>query len=291
MFRQTFPSIDKIPKCVYPGVDIHQYDRLPDQTDPVALKSPIHSTRPTILSINRFEEKKNIKLVLEAFVQLRERIESAAVADHSDLPRLVLAGGYDERLVDNRRTLQALQEIIPPNLTHATLTNQDSQEFDSPDIMFLLNVSQDAKLALLNARSTKLLAYTASNEHLGIGPLEGMACRLPVVAVDSGGPKETISDGITGFLIPPDPTSWTQTIERILSMDHAEHQKMGEAGRQRVIKLFSTEVMAKRMEQAILDLVQSDPSSDIWLETGFYALIAVLLLPILAIAIAVSKTI
>ena len=44
------------------------------------------------------------------------------------------------------------------------------------------------------------LLYTPSGEHFGIVPLEAMHCRLPVVAVNDAGPKESVADGITGFL-------------------------------------------------------------------------------------------
>ena len=44
------------------------------------------------------------------------------------------------------------------------------------------------------------LLYTPSGEHFGIVPLEAMHCRLPVVAVNDAGPKESVADGVTGFL-------------------------------------------------------------------------------------------
>ncbi|MEW5946209.1 MAG: glycosyltransferase [bacterium] len=40
-------------------------------------------------------------------------------------------------------------------------------------------------------------------EPMGISVLEAMSAGVPVVAADSGGPKEIIEDGVTGFLVPP----------------------------------------------------------------------------------------
>lgn len=46
------------------------------------------------------------------------------------------------------------------------------------------------------------LLYTPANEHFGIVPIESMYLECPVIAISSGGPKETVSDGITGYLTP-----------------------------------------------------------------------------------------
>ncbi|KNE92587.1 hypothetical protein PSTG_14020 [Puccinia striiformis f. sp. tritici PST-78] len=281
VFRKTLTTINKQPKVVYPGVDINIYNR-PDTDQSNQEKGAIYSERPTILSINRFEEKKNINLILQAFIHLRE---GTSTSESSQAPRLVLAGGYDERLMDNRRTLKALQEGVPSELSYLTLTTENIHTAKvSPDVLFLLNVSQEHKLALLHANSTKLLGYTASNEHLGIGPLEAMACRLPVLAVDSGGPRETVSHTSTGFLVPPDPEKWARSIQNILAMDDQERAQIGNAGRERVVELFSTQVMAKHFERAIVDILSNQSNrTDIWLERGFFHLLAVILIPILSL--------
>ena len=43
-----------------------------------------------------------------------------------------------------------------------------------------------------------------------------MYARLPVVAVNSGGPTESVVDGETGFLVPPDPAAFATALSRIL---------------------------------------------------------------------------
>ena len=42
--------------------------------------------------------------------------------------------------------------------------------------------------------------YTPDREHFGIVPIEAMQEKTPVIAVNSGGPKETVVHGKTGFL-------------------------------------------------------------------------------------------
>jgi glycosyltransferase involved in cell wall biosynthesis len=49
-----------------------------------------------------------------------------------------------------------------------------------------------------------------AGEHFGIVPIEAMYCQLPVVAVNDGGPTETVVDGLTGFLCDPDPESFAE---------------------------------------------------------------------------------
>ncbi|WAQ89239.1 hypothetical protein PtA15_10A663 [Puccinia triticina] len=283
VFGRTMTSITKQPKVVYPGVDVNIYDcPKADQIDQQKT-SVIHSDRPTILSINRFEQKKDINLLLQAYIQLRKSDNTAS--NPTLAPRLVLAGGYDERLMDNRQTLKALQESVPNDLVQLTLSTEEIVERAErvPDVLFLLNVSQEHKLALLHARSTKLLGYTASNEHLGIGPLEAMACRLPVLAVDSGGPRETVSHQRTGFLVPPDPETWAHSIRNILDMDDHQRRLIGDAGRKRVQELFSTDVMGKHFEHAIRDTLSPAHQTDLWLEPGFLRLLAILVIPFLTI--------
>ena len=44
-------------------------------------------------------------------------------------------------------------------------------------------------------------------EHFGIVPLEAMAAMRPVIACDSGGPRESVLHGETGYLCRPDPVA------------------------------------------------------------------------------------
>ncbi|KAF8121627.1 hypothetical protein EV363DRAFT_1561100 [Boletus edulis] len=63
--------------------------------------------QPTLISLNRFEMKKNAALAIEAFALLRDKASTQHLTRNM---RLVLAGGYDPRLEDNIRTLNGLVE-------------------------------------------------------------------------------------------------------------------------------------------------------------------------------------
>jgi glycosyltransferase involved in cell wall biosynthesis len=64
--------------------------------------------------------------------------------------------------------------------------------------------SLDNKDLVAKLRSAHVLVVPSSYEGFGIVYLEGMAFGLPAIATTAGGASEIISDGETGYLIPPD---------------------------------------------------------------------------------------
>jgi glycosyltransferase involved in cell wall biosynthesis len=89
--------------------------------------------------------------------------------------------------------------------------------------------------------------HAAESEGLGKTILEAMAHRLPVVAFPVGGVRESVQDGVTGFLPSAgDVEEFARRVERLLR-DGALARRMGEAGRERVERHFSPRNMAERM--------------------------------------------
>jgi glycosyltransferase involved in cell wall biosynthesis len=71
--------------------------------------------RPSMmLSINRFERKKNIGLAIEAFALLHKPSSALTPAQLSQT-QLVIAGGYDERVHENKEHYQELKEMASRN--------------------------------------------------------------------------------------------------------------------------------------------------------------------------------
>ncbi len=69
-------------------------------------------------------------------------------------------------------------------------------------------------------------------------PLEAAAMQLPVVATTVDGCVEAVADGVTGILVPPyDSQALAQALELLITSPELR-EKMGQAGRQRVLEKF-----------------------------------------------------
>jgi len=89
-------------------------------------------------------------------------------------------------------------------------------------------------------------------EGFGIVFLEAAACGVPQVAGRSGGAHEAVDDGVTGLVVqrPDEPRDVAAALERLLD-DPAERARMGAAGRDRAVRDFSYEVLARRLGVAL----------------------------------------
>jgi glycosyltransferase involved in cell wall biosynthesis len=92
-------------------------------------------------------------------------------------------------------------------------------------------------------------------ESLGMVHVESMAMACPVVSMNNGGPAETIADGVTGYLVPPDDPA--ALAERVLALlrDPAQRSRMGAAGRERVLAHYSAAGYASRFSQLVESLL------------------------------------
>ena len=95
------------------------------------------------------------------------------------------------------------------------------------DIIFIRDPDEGE---LLSAYSSSYgLLFPSLNEDWGLTPLEAMGFGKPVIAVRQGGPAESVLDGQTGILAPPEPGAFAAAMAR-LAGDPALARKMGEAG-------------------------------------------------------------
>ncbi len=86
-------------------------------------------------------------------------------------------------------------------------------------------------------------------------PLEAAAMELPVVATQVDGCAESVLDGVTGLLVPPqDSRALAEAIERLL-LNPVLRKIMGQAGRQRALKDFKPEVLWELLYKQYLDLL------------------------------------
>ena len=152
---------------------------------------------------------------------------------------LVLAGGYDPRLVENREYFHEL-------------TTEATQLGIMDQVRFMPSFSADQKSSLMKACVAVL--YTPSNEHFGIVPIEAMAAGRPVIACNSGGPRESVRHGVTGYLCESDPDEFAAAMIRLLS-DEAAAAQMGEAARLHACANFSRTAFGASLDATLLSLI------------------------------------
>lgn len=103
----------------------------------------------------------------------------------------------------------------------------------------------------------RAVVLSAFNEDQGLTPLEGMACGKPTIAVNRGGPKESVVNGETGFLTEPVPEDFARAMVA-LGADAALAQEMGLAGIERV-KDFTWERFIDVFDREIDRIIASKP--------------------------------
>jgi glycosyltransferase involved in cell wall biosynthesis len=100
-----------------------------------------------------------------------------------------------------------------------------------PRVTLLGRVS-DAELAELYARC-RAVAFIPYEEDFGLVALEAMALGKPVITcTDSGGPRELVQDGVTGFVADPQPEAIGAAIRSLWS-GRALRTQMGRAAAER----------------------------------------------------------
>lgn len=281
VYRSTFPWFRiRSLRVIYPCVDT----KGSEQRDASAQTS-LWPDKKLLLSINRFEGKKDLSLAVEAYARLTGQERSKA--------KLVIAGGYDPMIHENVRAHKALQELADSlQLSHATFKPQDTaltdMSTDDVDVLFLLSVPQELKARLL--QSASILVYTPTNEHFGIVPLEAMLAGVPVLATNTGGPLETIYDGRTGWLRSPHKTAqWTDVMRKPLIPSAADSLvKMGQSGRERVLAEFSQTKMTELFDHEVNRVFESTEKRPVVMPEWLYALLWILAIAIPGIALTIK---
>lgn len=203
-----------------------------------------------LLSINRFERKKDMALAIRAYHGLGEEKRRGT--------RLVVAGGYDNRVQENVQYHKELDDLAKSlgleTATSKTVISALSIP-DSIDVLFLLSVPTAFRDTLLS--QAKLLLYTPVNEHFGIVPVEAMHAGIPVLASNTGGPLETIVEDETGWLRDANSVlEWTAVMDKVLyELDQYTLDRMAVAGRSRVEREFSLAAMGDRVEEEVSDML------------------------------------
>ncbi|MBS3112456.1 glycosyltransferase family 4 protein [Candidatus Woesearchaeota archaeon] len=115
---------------------------------------------------------------------------------------------------------------------------------------FLLNLPEKEYQQV--CRDAYAHLFTAINEDFGITPLEAMACEKPIISVNEGGPRETIIEGKTGYLV-NSPEEMVAKMS-LLADNFDLVEKIGKTGRKHVKENFSWSVFLEKFNNALKEV-------------------------------------
>lgn len=200
----------------------------------VSPASPNHcATGPLIGIVGRITRWKGQHVFIRAAAVLRRRYPDA---------RFQIVGGA---LFGEDEYLAELQELTR-QLNLENVVEFTGFRSDVPDLVAKFDVFVHASTA---------------PEPFGIVILEAMMESKPIVATRGGGVPEIVNDGETGILVPmDDPEALASAIASFLDSPETM-QRMGEAGRQRVLDHFLIENTARAVEDVYRSVLSKTDSS------------------------------
>lgn len=122
------------------------------------------------------------------------------------------------------------------------IPNSVLQDWCREPYMNYLGKTDDVAPYLENAHCVILPSYYKEGTPRSL--LEGLAVGRPIITTDTVGCKETVTDGINGFVIPPkNAVMLADRMEAMLSISQEELQKMGDASREKAVSKFNEEIV------------------------------------------------
>ena len=199
------------------GIDTEKFK--PTNNEKVLKKYGVSG--PFAIFVGRITRQKGLAHLLRAWKLVDPRFAIVIAAGSADEP---VIGAEVEQLISelqkSRSNVHWIKEMLP----------------------------HDELVALLTA--AQVFACPSIYEPLGIVNLEAMACETAVVASSVGGIPEVVSDGETGYLVKLSQDSsqfeaeFADALDKVLS-DESLAQKLGAAGRNRVVAEFGWDKVAR----------------------------------------------
>jgi D-inositol-3-phosphate glycosyltransferase len=186
------------------------------------------TSRPRIVSLGRLVERKGVDTLIEGLV---------------DIPgaELVVAGGPATADLGDDPEASRLRHL--------------AERLGVADRVVLVGqVSRQSAPALL--RSADVVACLPWYEPFGIVPLEAMACGRPVIASAVGGLVDTVVEGVTGVLVPPQRPDLFAAATRDLLGSPQELARLGAAARERATTRYTWDRVAHDTEDVYQQLVR-----------------------------------
>lgn len=217
-----YPAVDPARvRVVHNGIDTELYR--PDPGTDVLERLGIDPGRPYALFVGRITRQKGVPHLLRAAREWDPDVRLVLCAGAPDTPQIDAEfRELFEELSRGRAGVRWIPEMLP-----------------RPEVVQLLT-------------HAAVFVCPSVYEPLGIVNLEAMACGTAVVASRVGGIPEVVADGTTGLLVPyeeKDPQGFERGLGQLvnaLATDPGRARAMGEAGRERAVREFGWDAVARR---------------------------------------------
>ncbi len=211
---------------IYNGIDLAEYQKTPDTQ--ALIDYGVNPALPYVLFVGRITRQKGVTHLVDAIGHLPPQTQVVLCAGAPDTPEIAAE----------------LRDKVEAARRH------------HPNIVWIekMVTKQEAIQLYSNAQ---IFCCPSVYEPFGIINLEAMACRAPVVASATGGIKEVVVDGETGYLVPfdqdpvtsfpRDPAQFARDLAAPINQllqDPEKCRRFGDAGRKRVEDIFSWTAIA-----------------------------------------------
>ncbi|MGJ5830902.1 glycogen synthase [Streptomyces ossamyceticus] len=213
-----YPALDPDRvRVVHNGIDTALYR--PDHATDVLDRVGLDRARPYVLFVGRITRQKGVPHLLRAVRAIDPDVQVVLCAGAPDTPEI------DREFRDLFEELSRVREGL----------HWIPQMLPRPEVIQLLT-------------HAAVFVCPSVYEPLGIVNLEAMACGTAVVASRVGGIPEVVEDGVTGLLVSTEDDFEAQLARALDSVlaDPATAARMGEAGRERAVREFGWDAVARR---------------------------------------------
>ena len=228
---------------IYNGIDLNEYQKTADTS--ALIEYGVDPDVPYVLFVGRITRQKGVTHLVDAIRYLPPETQVVLCAGAPDTPEIATELREKvERARQNHPRIIWIEKMV---------TRQQTIQLYS---------------------HARVFCCPSVYEPFGIINLEAMACRAPVVASATGGIKEVVVDGETGYLVPfdQDPvTGFPLDPERFardlairlhhLLKDPEKCRRFGDAGRRRVEQIFSWTAIAHQTIALYEHLIEHRKSS------------------------------
>jgi len=240
----AYPDVDSSRiHVIYNGIDLAEYQKT-EETKALT-DYGVDPGVPYVLFVGRITRQKGVTHLVDAISYLPPETQVVLCAGAPDTPEIAA---------------ELRQKVEAARVHH-------------PRIVWIekMVTKQEAIQLYSNCR---VFCCPSVYEPFGIINLEAMACRAPVVASATGGIKEVVVDGETGYLVPfdqdpvtsfpRDPETFARDLAKRLNQmlsDPERCKSFGDAGRRRVEEVFSWTAIAQQTIHLYKTLIEGRKSS------------------------------